>query len=34
MDLKVASIAEFFQDRVSEAIRNQGVDADRRAHSP
>src|SRR3954470_5059730 len=27
MDLKVASIAEFFQDRVSEAIRNQRVDA-------
>jgi hypothetical protein len=28
MDLKVnGSIAEFFQDRVSEAIRNQGVDA-------
>lgn len=28
MDLKVdASIAEFFHDRISEAIRNQGVDA-------
>src|SRR5437588_4560960 len=28
MDLKVnATLAEFFHDRVSEAIRNQGVDA-------
>src|SRR5438270_2574230 len=28
MDLKVnASLAEFFHDRVSEAIRNQGLDA-------
>jgi hypothetical protein len=28
MDLKVnATLAEFFHDRVSEAIRNQGLDA-------
>ena len=27
MDLKLTSIAEFFQDRVSEAIRNQRVEA-------